>query len=221
MRLAPTLLAAALALAASPLARAQAPEADPGSAAPPAPAPASAPADARPPVPAFRLVAQVGWDRGSDELVQTTGGGGSLRANGGWFYAVGAAFLPLLDGRLHTQATIGLKYDVLSADNGDAGYLAFPLEILEFVTFGSFRAGVGVNLHLGGRARIDTTALDETRDLEAAIGLAAQADFVWRFRGAPRGFLTVGPRLVLQEIDVEGGGTVSANAYGVGLGFTF
>lgn len=207
----PSLLVAALALALgiAPLARAQAPAADPGAAAGEAP------------FPPLRLVAQVGWSYGSDELVLTTGGGRTLRANGGSSVAVGATFLPLLAGRLYTQATIGLTYDVLTADDGDAAYVAFPLEVLEFSSFPPFRVGVGVNVHLGGRVAIDTSALDETRDLEPAIGLAAQADFVWRFRGASRGFLTIGPRLLLQEIDVEGGGTLQANAYGVGLGFTF
>jgi hypothetical protein len=164
---------------------------------------------------------QTGWDYGGDELVQTTDDDRALRANGGPFVALGAAFLPLLDGRLHTQATIGVRWDAIQADNGDAGYLAFPLEILEFFTYEWFRLGAGVNVHLGGRVKLDTDVIDETRDLEAAVGFAAQADFMWKFRGASRGFLTVGPRVVLQEIDIEGGGTLDANAYGAQLGFTF
>jgi hypothetical protein len=238
------LLAAALA---APAARAQAPAEPapappagsewervppPGEPAAPAGEPAAAPAEpaaeaaaptpaAPPRTPPLRLVAQVGWDYGSDELVETTGDGRSLRAGGGSSYAVGLAFLPLLDGRLHTQATIGLKYDLLRADNGDASYVAFPLEVMEFLTFHPFRIGLGLNVNLFGRVSIDTDTLDDSADLEPGVGLVAQADLVWRFRGAPRGFLTVGPRVVLQELDVEGGGSVTANAYGASLGFTF
>jgi len=223
MRPFPSLLAAAaLSLAAAPLGRAQAPSPDPG-AAPAAPTAGERPAstEGEGPAPTVRLVLQAGWDLGSDALVQTSGGGRSLRANGGSFAALGASFLPLLDGRLHTQATIGIKYDLLHADNGDAAYVAFPLEVVELWNVGRLRLGLGVNVHLGGRVRIDTTALDASRDLRPAVGLVAQAELVWRFRGASRGYLTVGPRLVLQEIEVEGGGTLSANAVGVGLGFTF
>ena len=204
-----------------------APPAPAADAAVPAEAPAGAadgdvPAPAAPPrTPPLRLVAQIGWDYGSDELVETSGDGRSLRAGGGTSYAIGVAFLPLLDGRLHTQATIGLKYDTLVADNGDASYVAFPLEVMEFLTFHPFRIGAGVNVNLFGRVSIDADTLDDSADLEPGIGLVLQADLVWRFRGATRGFLTIGPRVVLQELDVEGGGTVTANAYGAALGFTF
>jgi hypothetical protein len=181
--------------------------------------PARSPEEAPPP--ALRLVLQTGWDYGGDELVRTTGDDRTLRANGGPFVLGGVAFLPLLGGKLHTQATIGVRWDSVRAENGDAGYVAFPLEVLEFFTHRWFRVGAGVNVHLGGRVELDTDAIDETRDLEPAVGFAAQADFVWKFRGASRGLLTVGPRIVLQQIDVEGGGTLDANAYGAELGFTF
>lgn len=191
--------------------------AEPGAAAGPAP---QAAAPDRPAIRPVRLVLQVGRDFGSDDLVTTSGGGRTLTANGGGFFSGGVAFLPLLDGRLHTQATIGVKYDVLRADNGDAWYVAFPVEILEFLTLEPFRVGVGVNVHLFGRVGIDTE-VEQTADLDPAVGFVAQAELVWRFRGASRGALTLGPRVVLQRIGVEGGGTADANAIGGVLGFTF
>jgi len=185
-------------------------------------APEGGPAPA-PHAPVVRLVVQVGFDYGFEELLEveyTNRRDDAIRANGGVVYALGATFLPLSGGRLYTQATLGFKYDSIDADNGSASFWVFPLEVIEFFQPGAFRVGAGLSLALGARTRGDGVLEGFDADYDAAVGLVAAADYVWRFRGAARGQLTVGPRLLLQELETRGGST-SASAAGVMLGFTF
>lgn len=173
--------------------------------------------------PPVRFVVAVGFDYGFEKLLDVEFDDGSddaIRANGGIFYAVGLTFLPFLDGRLYTQATIGFKMDTIDAENGEASFHVFPLEIVEYFHPGAFRVGAGLSLALAPRTRGEGAAEGFDADFDTAAGLVLTADYVWRFRGAPRGFLTVGPRLLLQRLEAPGG-SMDAHALGAVLGFTF
>jgi hypothetical protein len=173
--------------------------------------------------PPVRFVAAVGFDYGFEELLDVEfedGSDDAIRANGGIFYALGLTFLPFLDGRLYTQATIGFKMDAIDADNGEASFHVFPLEVVEYFHPGAFRVGAGLSLALAPRTRGEGAAEGFDADFDTSAGLVVSADYVWRFRGAPRGFLTVGPRLLLQRLEAPGG-SVDAHALGAVLGFTF
>jgi hypothetical protein len=173
--------------------------------------------------PAVRLVVQAGFDYGFEEELEVRfvgGGEDELRANGGVFYALGATFLPFADGRLYTQATLGLKFDTIDADNGSASFLVFPLEVIEYYHRGPLRVGAGLSLALGARTHADGVLASSRADYDPSAGLVLTADYVWRFRGAARGFLTAGPRVLLQRLRTRGG-ALDAHAAGAVLGLTF
>jgi hypothetical protein len=221
-----TVLRAACALAVATLAARSAAQQPEVPAAPPGTRPRGEPARAeapRRPDPPVQLFVSVGAEFGlGDRLAKVVFDDDPdqiLHANDGGMLAVGAHFLRLAAGRLYSQATAGVKYASINASNGDLRFVAFPLELLEFASLEPFRVGAGVQLLLGPRLDGDGDFAARDVDYEPALGLVVQADFVWRFRGASRGALIVGPRFLLQTLEVEGGGDVDANALGVALGF--
>jgi hypothetical protein len=221
-------LLAGLALLAPALAGAQAfapPPPSQGPLAPPA-APAQPPPTApvtSPPIRPVRLAGTMGIDVGFTNLIEATMSDGSkqtLAANQGFFASIGAAFLPLLDGRLETQATIGIKGWSINASNGSASIVTFPLEVLEVVHVDPLRFAAGlVYLHrpsLSGKGVLDAA----DTNFDSSLGVVLEADWTWRARpGAP--LLGFGPRLILQKFQVRGGGPVfDANALGFVMSFT-
>jgi hypothetical protein len=187
---------------------------------PPEAAVAAAPARKVAPV---RLAGTLGFDVGFTELLEVEmddGSSRSITANQGFFVSLGAAFLPLLDGKLETQATLGVKYAGIEASNGDASFIAFPLEVLEAFHADPLRLAAGiVYLHRPGASGKGVLSAFDV-DFESSIGLVFEADWTWRAKpGAP--LLAMGPRFVWQKLQVRGGGpVVDANAVGFVMSFT-
>lgn len=184
---------------------------------------AAAPAAAAP-LPPVRFFASTGWDYGFNELLEVQfedGSTKSLRLNGGFTIAIGAAFLPLQGGRFETRGTVGVKYDWLSAENGRVTYLAFPIEILESLHVGPVRLSAGLSFLLGPRVKGEEFLADVDLDLRNSLGLVGQAEWVFPFQ-AGRSSLSAGIRLTWQKLELESGGTAEdASALGGVLGVTF
>lgn len=188
----------------------------PVSSPPPVTAP---PAQARP---AVRFVGALGLDFGFTDLLKvkmSDGSSQSLAANQGFFFSLGAAFLPLLDGRLETQATLGVKGWSIDASNGSASIVTFPLEVLEVVHVDPLRFGAGVvYLHrptLSGKGVLDPV----DTSFESSLGVVAEAE--WTVRTSRTAVLGFGPRYIWQELRVrDGGPVVDASAIGFVMSLT-
>jgi hypothetical protein len=172
---------------------------------------------------AVRLTGSFGIDRGFTKLLEvemTDGSTQSLSANQGMFASVGATFLPLLDGRLETQATIGVKYWEIQASNAEASYLAFPVEVLELFHVAPLRFAAGLT-YLHRPATSGDGLLSEFEiEFDSSLGVVLGADWTWRAKaGAP--LLAIGPRLIWQRLQIRGDGPVlDANALGIIFSFT-
>jgi hypothetical protein len=209
--------AAALVLAsASPaVAAPDAPEAPPGPSEP-ARTPPSRPVD---------LYLALGYDFGFTTLVDVTysdGSTGSLKANGGLVLAAGATFLKLLDGRVSTRASVGLKYDSLKASNGSVSYLAFPIEVVEQFRAGPVRLGAGLSLSLAPRLSGSGAATSLDARLDPSAGVLLEAMYVFGLGGAPGKGLGIGLRFLWQRLrSTDTGDTVGASALGLVIDYTF
>jgi hypothetical protein len=204
--------------AAVPPGTAPAPAPTSAAAAPPPPPSSFAPAQAARPRPSVRWAITAGFDYGFNELlsVKMEGGGSqSISANEGLFLSVGAAFLPLLDGRLETQATVGVKGWSIDASNGNLSITMFPLEVLEAFRADPLRLSAGVvfvpgpSTSAGGvLASLDGVKFDNS------LGLVLQGEWLSVFKNG-RGQISCGPRFVLQKFQIAHGGAVlRANALG-------
>lgn len=163
-----------------------------------------------------------GFDLGFTDLLEVQlddGSSRSITANQGVFASAGASFLPLLGGKLWTQATLGLKYSGIDAANGSASFLAFPLEILETFHLAPVRLSAGIVYLLAPRASGDGVLAGFDVDFENSLGLVLQGE--WLLFHGERGAMSVGPRFVWQKLQVKGDGPVlDASAFGAVMSFT-
>jgi hypothetical protein len=195
-----------------------------------APAPTTPPA-AIPVQPAARPVSFIfgmGFDRGSEELAKVELSDGStqtLRANEGFYFEAGLAFLrvPVSPAStLETAATIGWKGWNVGADNGSINYRAFPLEVVERITYEQVRLGLGLSFLLSPKLSTDGVLSEyEFKELKNSLGVVLQAD--WIGKRVPGGFgFFLGGRFVWQKLEpTDGSGSVNANAIGIRLGFEY
>jgi hypothetical protein len=185
---------------------------------PTAPPPAVAPAPAGPPRPSVRWVITTGFDYGFNELLSVPmegGGSQSISANEGLFFSVGATFLPLLEGRLETQATVGVKGWSIDASNGHLSITMFPIEVLETFCADPLRLSAGLVYVPGPSTKADglLASLNGVQ-FDNSLGLVLQGEWLKPFKNG-RGQLSMGPRFVLQKFQIAHGGAVlSANALG-------
>lgn len=207
------LLAAALSLAGPALAQ---------PALPPPHEPAALAAPPQEPARSVALFGALGYDYGFTKTVEARFADGStqrLAANGGFALALGAGFFRVLEGRLETRATFGVKYDAIRAKNGSVTFLAFPLEVVELWNLAPLRLGAGLSLSLAPRLRGEGLAQGLDVDFEHSLGFLFQAEYVWRL--GPNRAVLAGPRFLLQRMRAKDSGVVDGtNALGVQIGMT-
>lgn len=218
------LAASALAFALPLAAAAQ--YAEPAAPASPGPA-ASRPYGEPPPL---KLVFQMSGDFGQTWIVKAqlvnseTGDTSSqtLYLNAGFGMSVGAAFLPLLDGLLNTQATVGFEGGEISASNGKATWLAFPLEVMEFVNLGPVRAGAGLSYLLSSRVRGYEFFEGYDFDFDPSAGFIMEADWTGVSEHHPRKpRFWLGLRYEIQPLVDQYGNRWDADAWGIVTGLAW
>jgi hypothetical protein len=192
---------------------------------PPAGEPAPAAGAAREAAPArrFRLVGSLGYDYGFEDLLTVTydkGGTDRLGANGGFVFSGGAAWLVVPSGEVELRATAGMKYDVVMASNGEAYYVAFPVELLAAWNVRPLRLSGGASLALWPRVRGSGFLAEADLDLRSSLGVVGQAEWVLPFRFGT-GSASVGLRYLWQKLEASTGGrAIDASALGIVAGVT-
>jgi hypothetical protein len=179
------------------------------------------------PEPAVHFVGFIGYDLGGATLVRqplSDGSTPSISARQGFDASLGVAFLKVLDGRLATQATIGIQGWSIDASDGSVQWLAFPLDVMEFVYVDPFRLGAGLsylmNPHSWGTGVVKGRP-EVTRNFNSSLGLALEADWVSTRVGARRARATFGARYTWQKLqDRSGGPLIDASSVAFLLGYT-
>lgn len=178
-----------------------------------------------PPRPAVRWAITTGFDYGFNELVtaeMSDGSTQSLSANDGLFLSVGLTFLPLLEGRLETQATIGMKYWAIEASNANLSVLMFPIEVLETFRADPLRLSAGLVYVPGPSTKGDgLLAPYGGIEFDSSVGIVLQGEWLSPFKNG-RGQISFGPRFIIQKFQVANGGPViDANAIGLVMSVAF
>jgi hypothetical protein len=187
------------------------------------PMPAAGATRAAAPSRRLRLVGSLGYDYGFEDLLTVTydkGGTDRLGANGGFVFSGGAAWLVVPSGEVELRATAGMKYDVVMGSNGEAYYVAFPVELLAAWNVRPLRLSGGASLALWPRVRGSGFLADADLDLRSSLGAVGQAEWVLPFRFGT-GSASVGLRYLWQKLEVSTGGrAVDASAVGIVAGVT-
>ncbi len=223
---------AVVALAAAPAARAADPLGTFGTA-PDRSASYTSPGQARPePVaelppastapPALQLVVQMSADRGETWIVKadlSDGTSPTLHLNGGFGMSAGVAFLHLLDGALNTQATVGFEAWSIDASNGSVRWLAYPIEVMEFVNLGPVRFGAGLSYLVAPSVKGKEFFAAAQYEFDNSAGLLVEVDWTAVNQAKPRWpRLWLGLRYESQTLVEKGGGEWIGNAWGVVAG---
>lgn len=170
-----------------------------------------------------RFYLGMGYDIGGEKLIQvplSDGSQPSLRYNAGLFLNGGGDFLPIADGLLHTRATLGVRFRMINASDGDITHMTFPLEVVEFLNFAPVRIGAGAAVALGPRTTASgagTLYAGQLRDLKTTVGLAIQGEY--EFGGGRASGISIGARYLIQRVRFQEGGSANGNSLGIYLGW--
>lgn len=168
------------------------------------------------PAAATDMFVEAGIHVGGDELATT--GDSDLRA--GQLFSLAVGVHTELTDSLQGRASLGYKFDVIDADNGDASIDRFPIEILVMKQSGNFMFGGGLAYHLSPEYEFNAGPSPFTVEFDDALGFMLAFDY--NSKGKFEGDWYVGGRITL--IDYESSDlveTVSGNSVGAVIGFMF
>lgn len=165
----------------------------------------------------IRPLFNAGFDFGGDTMVSavfTDGSTETIKANEGVYLGGGAAIITdARDWEFHV--TLGYKFTMIDATNGDVEWTRFPLEVLAFYRFQKARLGGGLAYHLNPKLEGSGVVGGLNVEFKNAAGAVLQAD--WLVTDA----LALGIRYTALEYDAKGPFTGSAKSNGVGVSFSW
>ena len=144
--------------------------------------------------PRLLWLVRLGFDFGFTPLISartTSGSTETLYLNEGLRLDVGAIIPNTANGLLETQVSVGGKVWDISGSNGSATSYSFPLEALECLSLGLFRAGAGVSVLLWPTVQGTGLLSPATTHFDTAVGPVAEVAFQMRL--APFGRQGVEP----------------------------
>ena len=165
----------------------------------------------------IRPLFNAGFDFGGDTMVTAVfvdGSSETIKANEGVYLGGGAAIITdARDWEFHV--TLGYKFTMIDATNGDVEWTRFPLEALAFYRFQKVRLGGGLTYHLSPKLEGSGVVGGLNVTFKDAAGAVLQAD--WLVTDA----LALGLRYTAIEYDAKGAFTGSARANGLGVTFSW
>ena len=139
------------------------------------------------------------------------------------FYLAGGVIIPFGRTGFSIQSTIGWHTDGVSADNGDASFERFPLELLSFYTIGQHRFGGGISYIFS--PELDLKDINNaTATFDDTLGFIAEYGYFFSNTG-----IMLGARYQYTEFELEstqgnsgvGNGDVDGSYFGITFGFSF
>lgn len=126
-------------------------------------------------------VLSAGFTAGGDTLVQVEfddGDTDKIKAGGAFFFGLGAEFVSA-DNKTAIQLTANYHFDSIEAENGEASFERYPIEVILFGQGERNRFGVGLTYHLSPTAQIkrDGQGRDSLK-FDNALGLVLEYNYL-------------------------------------------
>jgi len=125
------------------------------------------------------FIVTAGYTSGGDDLIDVQyerGGKDKITAGGEILLGVGVVFLS--NENFELQLAANYHFDDVSAENGDASFERYPIDILIFRRADRHRFGGGLTMHLSPSAEIDIDGTGrETVNFETAYGVVLEYDY--------------------------------------------
>ncbi|MDH5472682.1 MAG: hypothetical protein OEY87_10955 [Gammaproteobacteria bacterium] len=168
-----------------------------------------------------RFFAEAGIHFGGDNLVTVAFiGGGSESINAGELLSGSVGMISDISESLKLRASIGIKFDAISAVNGDISFTRFPLEGMLFTNNAEgFNFGAGITYHLAPELDASGPVLSGNVPFDDALGFVAEVDYLL----SEKAYL--GFKLTSIDYEIEnafpGTPAVDGNSFGIVIGVSF
>ena len=117
---------------------------------------------------------------------------------------------------LLAKLSAGIKFDSISASNGDVDFTRYPLTAMLFMKGENLHFGLGLTRHIGVELSVDGFSGATTADFDDATGFVAQLDYLLNERGyISLKFTSIDYELANSSIEVDG------SSIGLLVGFRF
>lgn len=117
---------------------------------------------------------------------------------------------------LLAKLSAGIKFDSITASNGDVDFTRYPLTAMLFIKGEDLHFGVGLTKHTGVELSVDGFSGAATADFDNATGFVAQLDYLLNERGyISLKFTFIDYELANSNLEVDGG------SIGILAGFRF
>jgi hypothetical protein len=134
---------------------------------------------------------------GGDDLVIVTGDGGDLQAGQLLNLGIGYDFDLNAAKTLRLRTGINYKFDSVDADNGEADFDRWPLDVLLISRQGNFSLGAGITYHLSPTFEATISGSSIKIDFDDSLGFLLQAGYMVAER------IELGARVTLIEYESD------------------
>lgn len=128
---------------------------------------------------AEKLFLQTGLHFGGDKLASVTFYDGTTETihAGGLIYFSGG-FISEINENFELRAAIGIKFDTITASNGELDFTRYPINAMVFKKGELLNVGIGATYHLSPTYQTKGSITDNTTyDFDNALGLIAELDY--------------------------------------------
>ncbi|MDH5387513.1 MAG: hypothetical protein OEY06_03570 [Gammaproteobacteria bacterium] len=164
---------------------------------------------------ASNLLLEAGLHFGGDELASVGFAGGSSESiEAGGLISLSAGLVSEIDEGLKLRTTIGIKFDSITASNGDLDFTRYPVSAMLFKNGEVFNAGIGATYHLSPEFESTGFAGDFSVSFDNAFGFVAEVDY----KLGEKAYVGLKATIIDYEI---GSSKIDGNSFGVVIGTSF
>ncbi|MDH5765824.1 MAG: hypothetical protein OEZ38_07400 [Gammaproteobacteria bacterium] len=166
-----------------------------------------------------KLFVEGGFHFGGENLLDVVyvgGGSDSIEAGGLISGAIG--FVSDINESFNLRTSFGIKFDSITATNGDADFTRFPFEAMLVTNNGieELNFGMGFTYHLSPELSVNLPSLTGSVDFNDAFGMVAEIDY----QLSERAYLGFKVTFIDYETEIASI-SVDGNSFGVVIGTSF
>ena len=168
---------------------------------------------------ASNFLLEAGLHFGGDELATVNFiGGESQSMDAGGMISLAAGLKTEIGKSFELRTTIGIKFDSITASNGELDFTRYPVNAILFKKGEVFSIGVGATYHLNPEFEVSGFNGDFTASFNNALGFIAEVDYALN----EKAYLGLKATAIDYEINGTFASTeINGNSIGVVIGVSF
>lgn len=168
---------------------------------------------------ASNLFMEGGLHFGGDELASVQFVGGPTESiDAGGLISGSIGLISDINDTVELRTSIGIKFDLITAENLDMNFTRFPLTAMLFSIGEKVSFGLGATYHLNPTLDISGSLGSTDAEFDDAFGLVAEIDF----KLGERGYIGLKATFIDYELNTAfGSSEVSGNSTGIVIGSRF